>query len=1053
MAFKFGLKKENKLSRYSRIQKEKVEAKTWSKNKKGKKGLKGKLKKLIGVSLVFFFLMLIIGSAGGLAVVAHYSSLIPNPEEVFNRKQDQYSVFYDRNGKELYKVTGKEVRENIQSIDDVPEMVKWAFILSEDAEFYDHKGVDIVAIARCAIGNVSRARKCGGSTISQQVLKNTYFEQLQADYEKQGKTLTKEERKIQEIIMSLRMEQQFSKDKILLFYLNEVNFGSNIYGLKTAASRYFGKEVKDLTLEEASILAGIPNYPAKYYPYKATSEVFCKVSMGEEASESEAIKEPDVEGQLPRYKDSSGNEIRKVAPYKCRQYYVLAQFSKHLDKVNAEGEILTTANITAAQTDITKFRSNNIDIKAPHFVFYAEDYLTSGEFLIDGKPLTEEEIRTGGYKVYTTLDLDMQAVAEEELKKWVDGDNGIKKKFGVYNGAMMSINPKTGEILMMQGSKDWFGERESVDEKDPKYKNTARFDPKVNVLITPQQTGSSNKPLSYIAGIEKGMLFTSTFLPDIPVKFGTYEPQNAEGLEMNYEEGNQKNFLRNMLRQSRNRPAVVAADMMGVDMMVEMYQRLGLSSFKTRKDVGISAVLGAVEVKPAEQFNAYAVLANKGKYNPLQPILKILDRDGKVVWEFKPDGGKQVVDERAAYLVTDMLYDYAGDTVKGLKGYPAAAKTGTSDNNKDMYFIGYTPEIVTGIFVGNNNNGPVKKDSTGTWPYGYNASRGAWMAYMNRIMPRYPKTPFTRPAGIVEASVCLISGKLATPTCGGTFTEKFIDGKLPPLDDSFTVKNVCLDLPASRPNAVSKNMLARDIDRANGYAADVPVKYIKLGNKPLHQSFFDKYTNQSSTIKECDTDYNVITTIPTVAISAPTVGQVVPYSASSRTLRIAFSSLPAIGTINQVQVFLGGVAIPLSNNEATQDITVTLDNSYGYGNKTLTISARDTSGRVGSESVGIVLEAAPVVIPAAINITAPTGSISKAAVNTVTVKYTGTATAPATINITFSGPALSGSHTLTLVGDTYTYIIPANTMNNGNLNISVTGAGGLSDTQSVTVGA
>lgn len=1053
MAFKFGLKKENKLSRYSKIQKEKLDPKTWSKNKKGKKGLKGKLKKLIGVMLVFFFLLLIVGSAGGLAVVAHYSSLIPNPKEVFERKQDQYSVFYDRNGKELYKVTGKEVRENIVSIDDVPEMVRWAFVLAEDGEFYEHKGVDIVAIARCAIGNISRARKCGGSTISQQVLNNTYFEQLRAEYDKQGKTLSKEERKIQEIIMSLRMEQQFTKNDILLFYLNEVNFGSNIYGLKTASKRYFGKDVKDLTLEEATILAGIPNYPAKYYPYKATKEVFCKVSIGEEASESEAIKEPDVEGQLPRYKDSSGNEIRKVAPYKCRQYYVLAQYTKHLAKVNAKGEIVTLATIDAAKTDVTKFRGNNIDIKAPHFVFYAEDYLTSGEFLIDGKAITEEEIRTGGYKVYTTLDLDLQAIAEEELKKWIDSDNGMKKQFAAYNGAMMTIDPKTGEILVMQGSKDWFGEKEAIDEKDPKYKNTARFDPKVNVLITPQQTGSSNKPLTYIAGIESGVLNTATFLPDMPIKFGSYEPQNAEGSEVPYNEGSQRNFLRNMLRESKNRPAIVAADMMGVDLMVQMYQKLGLSAFKTRKDVGIAAMLGAVEVKPAEHFDAFAVLANKGKYNPLQPILKILDRDGKVVWEFKPDGGKQVVDERAVYLMNDMLYDYNNNLVRGVNGYPAAGKTGTSNDNKDMYFVGYTPEVVTGIWIGNNNNASTKKNAKGSLAYGSNTAQPLWINYMKRVLPRYPKTPFTRPAGIVEASVCLISGKLATPQCGGTTSEKFIDGKLPIADDSFTLKNVCTDLPASRSNAVSKNMMARDIDRANGYAVDAYVKYIKVGNKPLHQSFFDKITGQTATLPECNTDYNTVTTVPVVAISAPTAGHVVPYSATSRTLRIAFSSLPAIGTINQVQVFLGGVAIPLTNNEATQDVTVTLDNSYGYGNKTLTVSARDTSGRVGSESVGIVLETAPTIVPAAINITAPTGSISKAVNNTVTVKYTGTALPPATINLTFSGPALSGSHTLLLVGDTYTYTIPANTMNNGNLNISVTGAGGLSDTQSVTVGA
>ncbi|MEI6462061.1 MAG: transglycosylase domain-containing protein [bacterium] len=1052
-------KKTSRLDNYSKLSSLKADRKTWSKNKKGKGGINSKIKKIFGILIAIFFIFLIIGTIAGLAVIAHYSALVPNPNEILTVQQDEYSTFYDRNGKELYNVVGSENRIMINKLDEVPQSVRWAFIVAEDAEFYSHKGIDLVAIARCAVGNISNKQQCGGSTITQQVIKNAAFEKAI-----QAGSISKYERKIEEIITSLRAEQDFTKDQILLFYMNKINFGSNRYGLKTASKIYFGKDPKDLTLAESALLAGIPNSPSQFDPFGNVKDEYCRVNDGELFAESKITAQA---GQDGLYKDSNGNDVIKAAPYKCRQLYVLKQYEKNLDKINQSGTTVTQSDIDNARKEELKFQPNRIDIKAPSFVFYARDQLYNADynFTIDGKAITSSDIETGGYKIYTTLDLDMQDIAEQELKNWVDGtkdckcdDAGIAKRFGVYNGAMASIDPKTGEILMMAGSKDWFGEKEQVVTADGPLKGTAKFDPKVNILISNQQTGSSNKPISYLAGIESGVLNPASFLPDMPVTFGNYTPQNAEGGNAGYAPGSSNNFLRNQLRQSLNRPAVMAADIMGVDSMLDMYEKLGYTEFKDRKSFGLSSILGATAVQPIEHFNAYATLANKGKYHKPQAILKIVDRAGVVKWEYKPDEGKQVVDERAAYIMSDILYNYGKediDLVKATGGYSVSGKTGTSDENKDMWFVGYTPDIVTGVWTGNNNNAAPHKQpyNNGGLPYGFSSAKPLWVRYSQKILTKYPKTTLTRPAGIVSADVCLISGKLATDKCGSTMKEIFIDGKLPPVDDSIQTIRVCTNIPAYKPEAQSLNMIARPIDETNGYAKDALVTYVKIGDpkKPTEQALFDKSSGQSIPTAQCTTDYNTISAVPTINIASPTDGAIIP--SDNRTLSLNIQASPAVGIINSIIVTVGSNTVA-STTDASLTQNLILDNSYGYGVKTLTVTAKDSSGRSSTKSISINLESP--VSSQNLKITSPNSSnLTVGDSPAITAKWTGSgglvAPSSVTLSISKAGIALPVyTESLSkLAGDTYTK--PSYTFSSAGTYTITVFSGSLTDSKQITV--
>ncbi|MFC1780439.1 transglycosylase domain-containing protein [Patescibacteria group bacterium] len=493
MAYKTRVKYKRKRAYKSRFSKRlkklksKRGKKSWSRSALGKDSLKGKMKKILGVTAGVVFILIFIGTVFSLSIVAKYSSELPNPDEPFERGQDLTSFVYDRNGKELYKIHGDENRDIVQ-IDEVPLEAQWAFIAAEDLDFYTHKGVDLGGVVKAGLYEVFKiGSPRGGSTITQQMIKNTVLT-----------TERSYERKIKEIILSLRIEQKYDKQEVLQLYVNEIGFGGNTYGVKTAARIYFGKEVSDLSLGEAALLAGLPQAPGIYSPLFASDVT--------KARELAIVRQNYVLDQMLANKDTINSYARK-----------------HND-LGADEELITEEKIQAAREHEIIYKTSDVHIEAPHFVFYVEDELQKGNYN-DGKPFTLSEIERGGLKITTSLDLDMQQIAEETVTDHRFGMKPIYSMdyYGANNASLVTIDPKTGQILAMVGSASYF---EGVSPEGCTLGLDCKFEPKVNVSVSLRQPGSSLKPMVYYTGFESGQLYPAYPFLDIDVPFtGGYKPK------------------------------------------------------------------------------------------------------------------------------------------------------------------------------------------------------------------------------------------------------------------------------------------------------------------------------------------------------------------------------------------------------------------------------------------------------------------------------------------------------------------------------------------------
>ena len=392
-----------------------------------KKKLKKALYILVGIG--FFVGCLVLLGLG--LYLKNLQSSLPSPDELVERTSDQSTQIYDRNGKLLYTVYGDQNREFV-SIDKIQEHTKWALLAAEDIEFYQHKGVDYMGIAKAVIQNFTAGSVVrGASTITQQLVKTTILYDVLGD-EAYKQTYS---RKIKEVLITMQVEQSFSKDEILQMYMNEIPLGGVNYGFEAAANAYFGKNVEDLDLAESALIAGLIQSPGIYSPLYGTN--------------------PDLA--------------------KVRQTYVLDQMLRHK---NLTG--VTEEEIQAAKDQELVYNTKRIDIKAPHFVFYVKSLLEK-EFGVD-------RVERGGLKVTTSLDYSIQQIAEEEIIKGVAG----AKRYNVNNGSMVVIDPKTGELLAMVGSVDYW------NTKDP------RVDGNVNIALSYRQMGSSVKPFVYLTAITQG---------------------------------------------------------------------------------------------------------------------------------------------------------------------------------------------------------------------------------------------------------------------------------------------------------------------------------------------------------------------------------------------------------------------------------------------------------------------------------------------------------------------------------------------------------------------
>jgi 1A family penicillin-binding protein len=676
-----------------------------------------RISKLRLVAYLFIFLFTLGMLAGGLFWQFVLRDL-PSPEELTQRNVQASTKIYDRNGVLLYNIYKNENRTPVK-LNDIPVNVRAATIAIEDAEFYEHIGFSVRGITRAFIKDIRNGELYGGSTITQQLVKNALLSP--------EKTVV---RKLKELTLAIEVELTYSKSEILEMYLNEVSYGGTAYGVQEAAQTYFNKDVADLTLAEAALLAGLPKSPTQYSPFGT-------------------------------------NRTAAIA----RQKEVLRQ-------MQANGFITEDQRKNAENEDL-HFAQNKTDIKAPHFVMYVREQLEDKY----GKELVEK----GGLQVRTTLDYQIQKLAEQVVADEIDK----LKALNVSNAAVVVMNPKTGEILAMVGSYNYFD-----------YEN----DGNVNVALSLRQPGSSIKVVNYAWALSHD-LTAASMVNDSPVTFVVdgqppYTPKNYEG-------GYRGNLtIRSAFAESRNIPAVKVLASYGVKNMLEMGKTMGITTWNNPDNYGLSLTLGGGEVKLVDLASAYSTVANYGKRPNLTSVLDISDSNGKILEQFNCDtkekpaiiaevaasqsaqnilntvnacNQEQVLDPRVAFILTDILKDnearapsFGYNSLLVIPNHPeVAVKTGTSNDLRDNLTVGYNQDYLVAVWVGNNDNTPMARVASGV-----TGASPIFNQVISALIANNTSKTWDLPAGLVQLPICPYTGTLACEGCPVKM-EWFLDNNKP----------------------------------------------------------------------------------------------------------------------------------------------------------------------------------------------------------------------------------------------------------------------------------
>lgn len=626
---------------------------------------------------------------------------LPSPNSLKDYKVIPLSThILDRNGKLLYEIYHEQRRTPIK-LKDLPKYVREATIAIEDKNFYKHTGISFVGgILRAMRDMILRRNLQGGSTITQQLVK--------------GALLTPERtirRKVREIILAMWTERIFTKDQVLEMYLNQIPYGGAAYGIEEAAQTYFGKHAKDLKLEEAALLAGLPQAPSLYSPYT----------------------NPDLAIQRR-------NEVLKAM---YEQNYI---DKKTYDKLSKEKLFV---------------QPPKQNIKAPHFVFYVKSQL---EDLYGIKQVEE-----GGLRVTTTLDLDIEQESEKILKEEITSD----KNLNVTNGAILVTRPPTGEILAMVGSVDYFASPSGA----------------FNVTTALRQPGSSIKPINYAIGIDRKLVTPASVFLDVPTCF--FAPgQPVKYCPVNYDgQFHGAVQLRFALGNSFNIPAVKMLALNGVDNFIASASAFTITSFADPSKYGLSLTLGGGEVRMTEMAQAFSTFANRGKPRKLVSILQIKDKNGKELYSFKDANyvkdvrrtvenpnffaipGEQIISQDTAFIISHILLDnnarsqaFGPSSSLVIPNHAVSVKTGTTDDKKDNWTIGFTPNFLTTVWVGNNDNTPMNPYLTS----GITGAAPIWNKVMSYILKNQPDLWPIKPPDVEGRQVCWTNGQVMTKNPDGT---------------------------------------------------------------------------------------------------------------------------------------------------------------------------------------------------------------------------------------------------------------------------------------------
>lgn len=619
---------------------------------------------------------------------------------------------YDRNGKLLYEILPPEQgRNRAVPLSEIPQHCISAVIATEDANYYNHPGVDVIGILRAVWINLRGGEViAGGSTITQQTARLLLLDPSQ----QAERTL---QRKLKEMVLALRLNS-LGKDEVLALYLNQVYFGNLAYGIEAAARTYFQKSAPELSLAECAMLAGI-------------------------------IQNAVLNDPLTNPKGA-----------KERQEVAL--------RLMTQSGYITSTEADNAKQDELQFGATPFPIAAPHFVMAVWKQLERDY---------PEQLYGGGLEVITTVDLDWQNLAQrivqQQLAALNNPINNSRVPANAHNAALVAIDPFTGQVLTMLGSPDYFDE--SIDGA-------------VNAALALRQPGSALKPFTYAAAMNPELenpYTAATMILDVKTPFVTrklesYTPANFGLVEHG------PVLVREALASSYNIPAVVALDHVGLSPFVEFMANIGLDNLAHNTDVDLSITLGGGEVRLIDLTRAYSIFPNGGYLVDPVFILKITDNNGNILHEYRPPTlDRRVLDERVAYIITDILSDNAaripsfGANSALQIGRPAAAKTGTTTDFRDNWVVGYTPNLVVGVWVGNADNQPMEAVT------GVSGAGPIYNAFMRRVLTGQPELEFTEPPGLIRVEVCSLSGLLPTPQCPLRRLELFIPGTEPTEYDNF----------------------------------------------------------------------------------------------------------------------------------------------------------------------------------------------------------------------------------------------------------------------------
>ena len=784
---------------------------------------------------------------------------LPDPNALTSRDVEQTTKIYDRTGETLlYEIHGSKNR-TLVSLEEIPDVVEWATIATEDQQFYKHSGFNPFRIVYgVVVGSLFKGRAQGGSTITQQLVKNAI--------------LTNERtviRKIKELVISIALERQYSKDEILQLYLNEIPYGSTNYGVEAASQSYFGKSVTEITLAEAATLAALPKAPTRY------------------------LNNPD---ELDLRRDT-------------------------ILQLMANEEYITQEEADAAKDVEVQILSSVENIKAPHFVLYVKEQLVE-EF-------GEREVEQGGYRVITTLDYEKQEIAEEAVLNGVEDRGDL---YGFENAALIAMDPTNGHIVSMVGSKDYFSEE---------------IDGAVNVTTRLRQPGSSFKPLVYAAGFARGYT-PNTILYDaltaFPTDTGTYSPNNYDLSERG------PVTVRKALQGSLNIPAVKMLYLVGVQPMLDFAETLGYTSFEDRSRFGLALVLGGGEVQLLEHTAAYGAFANDGVKHETISILSIEDALGEMLFEWEESEGERVIEENVARMTTNVLKDdaaraYAFGTGGNLTlpGRSASAKTGTTNDYRDAWTLGYTPSLVAGVWAGNNDNSEMNRGAGGS-----TAAAPIWNSFMRSALASVPAEAFPAAAipitgknvidGIVETEAVVIdraSGKLATSRTPDNYREELICGDF---------HNILHYVNRSEPLGNAPPNPERADSHYNAWEAGV-LRWIDAENAS---------EDSEGSITQCDVpteedDVHTAANKPDIEIESPDNKEDI----ESRTLEVEIDASAPRG-ISRIEYYIDNVLVYVSSDE--DEATFTLPSWVEVDRYKLKAVAFDDVDNSASDEIAIDVE-------------------------------------------------------------------------------------------------